>query len=201
MLRTYLIIMRVRILPLWRAYNIIRSYIRLKLYLIMNVMLQSFNVACYSLLIHALLHRSYSLSESLEIKKSILKISFREVLLAKLLLHSFPTMNLALSFFFFLKVTTLPPNKKMLTFWHDRQCMQIPLQILFPTAIELSLNKDTLVNSLWGRARWQLNLSQPLSVLEKTQIRNLKSLLREITPSQVMEYQPSRDRVKMENFR
>lgn len=56
---------------------------------------------------------------------------------------------------------------------------------------ELSLNKDVLVNSLRRRVRWWLNLSQTLSVLEKTQIQNLRSLLREITPSEVFEDQPT----------
>lgn len=110
-------------LYLYIELNIIDSYIKLELYHLMNVTFQSTKIVCYSLLLrfgystmkymiikllHVLLHRSWSLSELLQIKIGSLKTSFMDVLLAELLLHSFVSANLASSFFFPFEVLGTP---------------------------------------------------------------------------------------------
>lgn len=128
-------------------------------------------------------------------KTSVLEIFFQKWHMA----HALPKVT---SLLWFLKRVThiqtsnLPSleyklgNGRIIPFWHDRQYAQVPLKNLFPATFNLSLNKDALVYSQCERARWRLNLSQPLLVSEETQIRDLKSLLCEITPSEINEDQP-----------
>lgn len=128
-LKIYLTIVKLAFYIYTELNNISQSYIRLKLYLIMAVTLQSCKAAYYSLLLwfgypttnfeiikllHVLLHRSCYLSKLLQINICFLKISFREVLLKELFFILFQ-LRILLHHSFLFKVWDAPTNRSMLT--------------------------------------------------------------------------------------